>query len=233
MSAAPLARAPEPELMDDREQALAYARADFSEGHQRFADEVAARFPELPAGTGSLLDLGCGPGDVTVRVARACPGWTITGVDGAAEMLRLAQMRVDDAAQPGDLPGLAARVRFEQMFLPSDELADRRYDAVVSNSLLHHLADPAVLWATAATCARPGAPIAVMDLVRPATLADVDHLVATHAADDPEVLRQDFRNSLIAAYRPEEVRAQLAAAGLAHLAVEQVTDRHLLVTGRR
>ena len=64
--------------------------------------------------------------------------------------------------------------------------------------------------------------------------------VAAHAAHsarrhvgDPEVLRQDFRNSLIAAYRPDEVRAQLAAAGLAHLAVEQVTDRHLLVTGRR
>lgn len=227
MTASPLARAPEPELMDDREQALAYARADFSEGHQRFADEVAARFPELREGTGAMVDLGCGPGDVTVRLARACPGWTVTGVDGAAEMLRLAQRRVDAT------PGLASRVRFEQMFLPSDELADRRYGAVASNSLLHHLADPAALWATAATCARPGAPIAVMDLVRPATLTDVDRLVATYAADDPEVLRQDFRNSLVAAYRPDEVGAQLAAAGLAHLTVEQVTDRHLLVTGRR
>ena len=157
----------------------------------------------------------------------------MTGVDGAAEMLRLAQQRVDDAAGPGGTPGLASRVRFEQMFLPSDELADRRYDAVASNSLLHHLADPATLWATAATCARPGAPIAVMDLLRPNTLADVDRLVATYAADDPEVLRQDFRNSLIAAYRADEVGGQLAAAGLAHLTVEQVTDRHLLVTGRR
>jgi len=223
---APLARTPEPELMDDPDQALAYAEADFSEGHQRFADEVAARFPELASGTGALLDLGCGPGDVSVRVARACPGWTVTGVDGADEMLKLAQGRVDRER-------LAARVRFERMFLPADELADRRYGAVVSNSLLHHLDDPAALWTTAATCARPGAPIAVMDLVRPATQADVDRIVATYAADDPEVLRQDFRNSLVAAYRPDEVADQLAAAGLAHLAVEQVTDRHLLVTGRR
>jgi SAM-dependent methyltransferase len=224
--AAPLARAPEPELMDDPDQALAYAEADFSEGHQRFADEVAARFPELAGGTGTLLDLGCGPGDVTVRVARACPGWVVTGVDGAEEMLKLAQARVDRE-------GLAGRVRFERMYLPSDELADRRYGAVVSNSLLHHLDDPAALWATAATCARPGAPIAVMDLVRPATLADVDRMVAAYAARDPEVLQLDFRNSLVAAYRPDEVAAQLAAAGLAHLAVAQVTDRHLLVTGRR
>ncbi len=141
-------------------------------------------------------------------------------------MLKLAQGRVDRER-------LAGRVRFERMFLPADELADRHYGAVVSNSLLHHLDDPAALWTTAATCARPGAPIAVMDLVRPATRADVDRMVATYAADDPEVLRQDFRNSLVAAYRPDEVADQLAAAGLAHLAVEQVTDRHLLVTGRR
>jgi 2-polyprenyl-3-methyl-5-hydroxy-6-metoxy-1,4-benzoquinol methylase len=223
---APLARVPEPELMDDPAQALAYAEADFGDAHQRFADEVAARFPELRSGTGALLDLGCGPGDVSVRVARACPGWTVTGVDGAAEMLRLAQARTDAA-------GLAARVRFERMFLPSVELADRRYDAVVSNSLLHHLDDPATLWRTAATCTRPGAPIAVMDLLRPGTLADVDRMVATYAAGDPEVLQRDFRNSLMAAYRVDEIAAQLAAAGLAHLAVEQVTDRHLLVTGRR
>jgi SAM-dependent methyltransferase len=223
---APLARTPEPELMDDPDQALAYAEADFSEGHQRFADEVAARFPELASGTGALLDLGCGPGDVTVRVARACPGWAVTGIDGADEMLELAQARVDRER-------LAGRVRFERMVLPADELADRRYGAVVSNSLLHHLDDPAVLWATAATCARPGVPIAVMDLVRPATRADLDRLVGTYATEAPEVLRADFRNSLAAAYRLDEVAGQLAAAGLGHLAVEQVTDRHLLVAGRR
>lgn len=226
MTDVPLARSPEPELMDDPAQALAYAQADFSEGHQRFADEVAARFPELRNGAGTLLDLGCGPGDVTVRVARACPAWRVTGVDGAPEMLRLAQLRVDDER-------LAARVTFEQMLLPSDDLLARRYGAVVSNSLLHHLDDPAVLWQAAAACTAPGGPIAVMDLVRPATVADVDRLVATYAAGDPEVLRQDFRNSLVAAYRPDEVEAQLAAAGLGHLTVTQVTDRHMLVTGRR
>jgi SAM-dependent methyltransferase len=222
----PLARMPEPELMDDPAQALAYARADFSEGHQLFADEVAARFPELRDETGTLLDLGCGPGDVTVRVARACRGWRVTGVDGAPAMLALAQQRVDDER-------LTARVTFEQMLLPSDDLLGRRYGALVSNSLLHHLDDPGVLWQAAAACVPPGGPIAVMDLVRPATLADVDRLVGAYAAGDPDVLREDFRNSLRAAYRPDEVRAQLVAAGLPDLTVTQVTDRHMLVTGRR
>ena len=49
-------RVPEPELMDEPEQARAYSEADFTESHQRFADEVAARFDELRDGTGTMLD---------------------------------------------------------------------------------------------------------------------------------------------------------------------------------
>lgn len=221
-----LARTPEPELMDERAQAEAYSEADFAESHQRFADEVAGRFPELRRGTGTLLDAGCGPGDVTVRLARACPGWAIVGVDGAGEMLRLAGRRLTRE-------GLGPRVRLERVRLPSTALAARRFDALASNSLLHHLADPAALWELAAAVLAPGAPVAVMDLRRPGTAAEADALVERYAAGAPPVLRADFSNSLHAAYRPAEVRDQLARAGLGGLAVETPTDRHLLVTGRR
>ena len=63
-------RRPEPELMDDEAQALAYARADFAEPHDRF---VALLRERVGAPAGRALDLGCGPGDVTFRVARAFP----------------------------------------------------------------------------------------------------------------------------------------------------------------
>jgi cyclopropane fatty-acyl-phospholipid synthase-like methyltransferase len=212
--------------MDDAAQAAAYSDADFAESHQRFADEAAGRFAELRAGTGTLVDVGCGPADATVRLARACPGWSVVGVDGAAEMLRHARARITGA-------GLEGRVRVEQVRLPSATLGARRFDALVSNSLLHHLADPAVLWDLAAACLAPGAPVVVMDLCRPEAAADVGRLVDRYAADAPAVLREDFANSLRAAYRPGEVAAQLDTAGLDDLAVEMVTDRHLLVAGRR
>ena len=50
-----------------------------------------------------------------------------------------------------------------------------------------------------------------------------------YSRDEPEVLRRDFYNSLLAAYRPEEVREQLDRAGLKRLRVEAVSDRHWLV----
>ncbi|WP_333839921.1 class I SAM-dependent methyltransferase [Pelomicrobium sp.] len=216
-----LARVPEPELMDDPAQAQAYAEADFSEPHQAFVEHFRRRFPAFAGGR--VVDLGCGPADVTLRFARAFPRAHLLGVDGARAMLALAQEAVARA-------GLEERIRFAWLRLPAPALP-RGFDAVISNSLLHHLADPQTLWAAVGQAARPGAPVLVMDLMRPAAEAELERLVATYAAEVPEILRRDFRNSLRAAYRPEEVRAQLAQAGLGGFSVEAVSDRHLLVWG--
>ena len=53
-----------------------------------------------------------------------------------------------------------------------------------------------------------------------------------YAAGEPEVLRRDFFNSLVAAFERGEVRAQLGRAGLGHFTVAEASDRHLLVRGR-
>jgi len=215
-------RVPEPELMDDAAQALAYAGGDFAEPHERFVSLFRETFPAWHRGT--VLDLGCGPADVTLRFARAYPDAVVHGVDGAPAMLRLGEAAVTAA-------GCAAQVRLVAGYLPGAVLPAARYDAVISNSLLHHLADPAVLWRTIAAHATPGAPIFVMDLQRPATPGEVDALVAHYAAGEPGLLRRDFQHSLCAAYRPEEVAAQLRAAGLDRLVVRTISDRHLLVSG--
>jgi hypothetical protein len=47
----------------------------------------------------------------------------------------------------------------------------------------------------------------------------------------PRVLQADFRNSLLAAYRVDEVEQQLACAGLGRLDVATISDRHLFVAG--
>ena len=56
-------------------------------------------------------------------------------------------------------------------------------------------------------------------------------LVEHYSGDEPEVLKQDFYLSLLAAFEPEEVEEQLAAAGLSGLSVKVVSDRHLIVFG--
>jgi 2-polyprenyl-3-methyl-5-hydroxy-6-metoxy-1,4-benzoquinol methylase len=105
------------------------------------------------------------------------------------------------------------------------------FQLLVSNSLLHHLHDPAVLWSSLRQLAAPGALVVVRDLRRPADGAALRALVARHGAGAPAVLRRDFAHSLRAAFRPEEVRQQLAAAGLERLEVRPWQDRYLDIWG--
>jgi len=213
-------RTPERELMNDEEQALAYARADFGASNQRFVD-AALRIGPRPGRR--AIDLGCGPGDVTIRLARAASDMHVTAVDGSAAMLRLARRAVTVA-------GLDRRVRLVGARLPALPFEAGSFDAVLSKDLLHHLADPTVLWRAVANLGRPGAVVCVMDLVRPDTREAAQAVVDAAAADEDPILRLDFFNSLCAAFTPDEVSGQLAAAGLA-LDVSPIGDRHLLVAG--
>lgn len=218
-------RITEPELMDDEAQARAYAEADFEEPNARFAALCGEFLAALPAGA-AVLDLGCGPGDITLRLARATPGIEVHGLDGSVAMLAFGHAAL--AAEPA----LAARVRFIHGRVPGANLPRAEYEAVVSNSLLHHLHQPQGLWQAIRAYAAPGAEVLVMDLMRPASRAAAEALVEQYAADEPEVLRRDFFNSLLAAFDLDEVRAQLRAAGLGHFTVAATSDRHLLVRGR-
>lgn len=217
-------RIPEPELMNDVVQAQAYAAADFSEPHTHFVTLFAEKFPEL-AVAGSVLDLGCGPGDVTRRFARAYPACRVHGIDGAANMLALGREANKQA-------GLAARIDLFEVELPCQDLPLSQYDVVISNSLLHHLHDPLVLWRSLQQFAAPGAPVFIMDLRRPGSAQTAQELVTTYAANEAEVLREDFFASLCAAFTPAEIQAQLIAMHLGDLQVESVSDRHLIIFGR-
>ena len=219
-------RIPEPELMTGAEQVQAYAQADFREPNGLFSSWVLERTPDAPA---ACVDLGCGPGDIVRGLAAARPRWTFDGIDGSPAMIEHARRAAPD--------GGAQRVRFHVMRIAAGSVAPPRprgfggYDVGLSNSLLHHLHDPADLWAVLKDWLTPRAHLFVMDLLRPDTPEDAAATVDAYAAGEAEVLRRDFYHSLLAAYRPEEVAAQLAAAGLAHLRIEQVSDRHLMVWG--
>jgi len=215
----------EPELMDAEDQALAYAEADFNESNTLFIELLRGLKPG-PLDGAQVLDLGCGPADIVIRFLRAYPKATCDGLDGSQPMLDLARGALDA------LPGLGQRCRLIHDRIPSAQLASGHYDLILSNSLLHHLHDPRVLWQTVQETGKPGALVLIMDLMRPASAGWVEALVETYTEGAPEVLRNDFRNSLYAAFEPQEVVAQLADAGLETLEVEVVSNRHLAVMGR-
>ncbi len=217
-------RVVEPELMSAEEQALAYAKADFASAHNSYTKLFAEKFPRRPK-RATVLDLGCGPCDVTIRFAQADSDYTFHVVDGSAAMLRHAKRAVVRA-------GFSRRIKLIEGFIPGAPIPRRSYDVILSSSFLHHLHDPQVLWQTIRQYAKRGTIVFVPDLRRPASRAKAKEFVRKYSGDEPEVLRRDFYNSLLAAFTPAEVRKQLRQAGLNSLKVEIVSDRHLLVFGK-
>ncbi len=218
-------RVPEPELMRTEAQARAYARADFDAAHSAYPRLFAERFPEAPS-SARVLDLGCGPCDVTARFARAYPGWRFDAVDGSAAMLR--QARLVLARQPE----AARRIRLLEGRIPGVRLPARAYDVILASSFLHHLHEPQDLWGMVRRYSQVGTLVFVADLRRPGSRARARALTRRYARGEPAVLQRDFFNSLLAAFTPAEVRAQLRAAGLTELEVEPIGNRHLIVFGR-
>ncbi len=217
-------RVTEPELMVDDDQAEAYSEANFAEAHQaavtRFGDAFAGFTPRR------MLDLACGPADVTVRFARAYPETAIVGLEGSPAMLALGVQRVQ-REELGD------RISFAHRVLPDDDLAALgTFDAVVSTSSLHHIRDPAALWQSVRVAAATDACVFVQDLMRPESVEAAHALVDRYAFGEPDVLRRDFLASLRAAFTPDEVRGQLDAAGFTGFTVTPVTDRHMTIQGR-
>jgi SAM-dependent methyltransferase len=217
-------RIPEPELMDDPAQALAYAQADFSASHGARIAMFRRLFPHLSL-TGPVLDLGCGSGDVLLRFARAFPAARFIGVDGSRPMLELAQRAIDAE------PALRERVGLQYGIIPQCALPDEPWQLIMSHSLLHQLHQPQVLWRTMSDRGESGCAVFVADLRRPASEADARGLVQATSNDEPEILQRDFFNSLCAAFEPDEVREQLAVGGLSHLQVTPQEPFHLSISG--
>jgi len=213
-------RIPEPELMTDDAQCQAYASADFAVSNQTFVEIVREL---IPATATNVLDVGCGPGDVMIRLARACPSLKITAVDGSPAMIQLAEKAIEES-------GLSVSINALQGYVPGLPLSVGQFDAVLSKDFLHHLPDPMVLWREVRRLIKPGGLICVMDLRRPDSPEAAQEIVQAVAGNEAEVLKIDFYNSLLAAFTPEEVCAQLQAAAM-NLDVTMSGDWHMLISG--
>ena len=211
----------EPELMDDQEQAEAYARADFEEENQGFVDRFKEYFPEFSQGR--VLDLGCGPADIPIRFAKLYPACQVIGVDASAPMIQLGEQAVK---QVGLIDRITLRCeRYEEV------AGARIVDAAISNSLLHHLPNPLQFWQKLRQLVKPGAPVLVMDLLRPESPEAAQAIVDQYAANEPDILRRDFYNSLLAAFTEDEIGSQLARMNLTRLLIDIPDDRHWVVGG--
>ena len=206
--------------MVDAAQCQAYASANFAASNQMFVETVCGL---IPATAVTVLDVGCGPGDVMIRLAGQCPSLKITAVDGSRAMIQLATKAVENC-------GLSNTIKTLQGYVPGLALPHGIFDAVLSKDFLHHLPDPLVFWQEIRRLIKPGGLICVMDLRRPDSAAAARAIVDAVAGEEAEILRIDFYNSLLAAFTPAEIQEQLRSAGL-DLDVTILSDRHMLIQG--
>ncbi len=218
----------EPELMNGDTQVQAYAAADFSSGDQVTIEAIQlllSRTSPLPPDP-LVVDLGCGPGNITLRLAGLFPKARIIGIDGAESMLAVARER----AQQQQLQISFLCQNLQEVLRGAGALRGQA-DLIVSNSLLHHLHQPDLLWMVTRDLAAPGCRTLHRDLRRPASDTEIQQLLLKHLPSAPEVLQQDFAGSLAAAFEPQEVTAELHRLDLNQLTVSAEDDRYLVVSG--
>ena len=216
----------EPELMNDKVQAEAYANADFEQAENLFIDTFKLHFLDTEI-EGNLLDLGCGPGNISFRFANHFPNTNVTGVDGSIEMIKLANERKKAKIS------LNNNVTFITGIIPGNVIPQVHYSSIVSNSLLHHLPHPEALWTTIKQHALPNTKILIVDLFRPSSRENALAMVNKYAANEPEILQRDFYNSLLAAFTATEIEQQLLAADLTELKLKIISDRHIAIFGTK
>ena len=209
----------EPEWMDTDAEASTYDAMDHGAVNEAFAALVRGA---LPSG-GRVVDLGTGTALIPLRVVDGCPTLRIVAVDAAHHMLARARAHV---AQLGDADGRVLLVRADGKGLP---FADGAFDGVISNSIVHHIPEPASVFAEMARLVRFGGAVVVRDLLRPTDMAELERLVATYAGDETPLGQKLFHDSLHAALTLDEVRTMVDAAGLAGCDVAQTSDRHWTV----
>jgi len=227
-----MARRPEPEVMDDAEEARAYAEADFAEVNRAFVERLTelAGQHNVPADA-RALDLGTGPGDIPLLVASALSPWHITAVDASQAMIGIALEKVF-AGPDRRTPLGNAHVKFIVADAKATGLPAHSFDVVFSNSILHHITETDLFWAEVQRLAKPGAVAFLRDLARPPSRKAAQEIVDRYAPGEPPKLREEYYRSLLSAHTPDEIRRQLDRAGLGALQVAMASDRHVDVFGR-
>ena len=102
-------RIPEPELMVEKEQVIPYDEADFSEGEVDLINQINYYLLRKNIFFGEkdlIVDLGCGPGNISEKLAIKWPNSEVVGIDGSKEMILRAEYNKSISANQKKLKNL-------------------------------------------------------------------------------------------------------------------------------
>ena len=223
-------RTPEPELMEIPSQVKAYADADFSRSDSLVIKALKKYLKKIRKTLNKndlILDVACGPGNISERIAKNWPLVKVVGIDGSKQMLNQAEKRLSKS--------FSKNLTYELIDINSIATGEKHFplkaDVLVSNSALHHFHDPYKFWDALKKLGKENCIHVHRDLIRPTSIEKAFEIKEKHLANSPEVLKNDFYASLKASFRVDEVNQQLVNAGLSQLEVFQVDELYFEIIG--
>ncbi|MEC9002806.1 MAG: methyltransferase domain-containing protein [Planctomycetota bacterium] len=210
-----LERILEPEVMDSIEEARDYDEMDHDAVNEVFVSDLL----ETGDVGGEILDLGTGTAQIPVALCQQTDLCRVVAVDMAVHMLDLARYQLE-------INGLTHRIMLDCVDAKQLPYEDDRFDAVMSNSIIHHIPEPMTVLAEAIRVTQPMGKLFFRDLLRPESDEQVRQLVQTYAGDANEHQQKMFDDSLRAALSLEEIRGLIDQLGYDPLGVQATTDRH-------
>jgi ubiquinone/menaquinone biosynthesis C-methylase UbiE len=177
----------------------------------RRAARLVARGPHEAT---SVLDVGCGPGQLLLQLARALPDATVTGVDLGDEMLLIAKARVQAS-------GLGDRIEVCRGDAYSLPFPDASFDVIVITQFLHMLDQPHMFFAEALRVLHPQGCLYIFDQRRDMNAVAYVAMWTTTALIRLMRLPLDGMGPVTdACYRPDELQSVLTESGFQNVAVE-------------
>ena len=153
-----LPRKPGFEGIEDPEAAQAYDRVSrwpqFRMLRRMFVGKLAKYQP-----SGTLADVGCGPGYLTTLIAQRFRHLHVVGFDTSSEMIRAATLNTSSL-------GLSDRVAFREGDVSSLPIPEGTLDFAVSTLSLHHWSDPSQGLAEFHRVLKPGGQLLIFDIRR-------------------------------------------------------------------
>lgn len=154
----------------------------------------------VPLSGSAVLDVGCGGGLLSEAMAAA--GATVTGIDLAPELLKVARLH-----------GLESRVKVTYRQIAVEDLAAEQpgtFDAVTCMEMLEHVPDPASILSACATLLKPGGRLFVSTLNRTPAAFALAIVGAEYVARLLPKGTHHYRDFI----KPSELGAWLRTAGL-------------------
>jgi len=227
-------RIPETELMDNKEQVISYDEADFSEGEFNLINQISyylLRKNIVLNEKDLIVDLGCGPGNISEKLAIKWPNTEVVGIDGSKEMIMRAEHNKEISTYKKNLENLRYICSDIKDIKSTNFLFNREISLLVSNSLIHHITHLEDFFNTIRSLSSNITVNFHKDLKRPLDEKSALALKFQCSTKYNTILTDDYYASLKASYTFKELKNFILENDLTSLDVFEEGENYLIVYG--